>query len=115
MIIFRKERLETELAALRNEWRQQMERSLKSVADESIARLTRDSALMEKEAAARVAGLGQVLTEAAALTEAKLSTLRGALDVQDEKSQRTLLQLEAAEERIKESPRNLPRRPVKSI
>ncbi len=103
MIIFRKERLETELAALRNEWRQQMERSLKSVADESIARLTRESAVMEKEAAARVAGLGQVLTEAAAQTETKLVTLRGALDLQDEKSQRTLLQLEAAEQRIKEN------------
>ena len=54
MIIFRKERLETELAALRNEWRQQMERSLKSVADESIARLTRESAVMEKEAGGAV-------------------------------------------------------------
>jgi hypothetical protein len=103
MIIFRKERLETELAALRNEWRQQMERSLKTVADESIARIARESAHMEKEAAARVAGLGQVLTEAATQTETKLSTLRGALDQQDEKSQRTLIQLEAAEQRIKEN------------
>jgi len=103
MIIFRKERLETEWAALRNEWRQEMERSLKSVADESIARIKRESAAMEKEAAARVAGLGQVLTEATAQTETKLSALRGALDQQDEKSRRTLIQLEAAELRIKEN------------
>lgn len=103
MIIFRKEHLESELAALRNEWRQQMERSLKSVADESVARITRESAAMEKEAAARVAALGQVLTEAAAQTEAKLTTLRAALDLQDQKSRGTLCQLEAAEQRIREN------------
>lgn len=80
-----------------------MERSLKAVADESIARITRESAVMEKEAAARVAALGRVLTEAAAQTETKLSALRGALDQQDEKSRRTLIQLEAAEQRIKEN------------
>ena len=102
MIIFRKERLEAELAALRNEWRGQMERSLKGVADEAISRVTRDSALTEKEVAARVAGMGQALTEAAALTETKLSALREALNQQDERSHGTLLQLEAAEQRIKE-------------
>jgi hypothetical protein len=99
MIIFRKERLETELAALREEWWKQTERSLKGVAEESISRLTRDSEAMEKEVAARVAGMGQALTEVTAQTEDKLKTLGEALDQQDERSQRTLLQLEAAERR----------------
>ena len=102
MIIFRKERLEAELTALRNEWRGQMERSLKAVADEAISRVTRDSALLEKEVAARVAGMGQALTEATAQTDTKLNSLREALSRQDERSYGTLLQLEAAEERIKE-------------
>jgi len=100
MIIFRKERLETELAALRNEWRGQMERSLKAVADEAIGRLTRDSERMEKEVASRVAGMGQALTEATTQTESKLSALRDALNQQDERGQRTLAQLREAEQRI---------------
>ena len=100
MIIFRKERYEAEWAALREEWRVQMERSLKAVADETIARLTRDSATMEKEVAARVAGMGQALTEATVLTESKLNTLREALNQQDERSQWGLSQLEDAERRI---------------
>ena len=100
MIIFRKERLEAELTALRDEWRVQMERSLKSVADEAIARLTRDSAAMEKEVAARVAGMGQALTEATVQTESKLTTLREALDQEDERSRRGLAQLEDAESRV---------------
>jgi len=100
MIIFRKERLEAELAALRDEWRVQMERSLKSVADEAIARLTRDSATMETEVAARVAGMGQALTEATVQTENKLNTLREELNQEDERSQRGLSQLEDAERRI---------------
>ena len=99
MIIFRKERLETELAALRDEWRGQMERSLKAVAEEAISRLTRGSEAMEKEMAARVAGMGQALTEVTAQTENKLNTFREVLDRQDERSQRTLLQLETAERR----------------
>src|SRR5260370_7480649 len=94
MISFRKERLEAELAALRDEWRVQMERSLKSVADETIARLTRDSATMETEVAARVAGMGQALTEATVQTENKLSTLREELNHQDEPSPRGPSQLE---------------------
>lgn len=100
MIIFRKERLESELAVLRNEWRGQMERSLQAVADEAISHLKRDSALVEKEVAARVAGMGQALTEATMQTEAKLNALRDALNQQDERSQRTLLQLEVTEQRI---------------
>jgi hypothetical protein len=100
MIIFRKERLEAELTALRDEWRVQMERSLKSVADEAIARLTRDSVAMEKEVAARVAGMGQALTEATVQTESKLATLREALDQEDERSRRGLSQLEDAESRV---------------
>jgi hypothetical protein len=102
MIILRKERLEAELAALRNEWRGQMERSLKSVADEAISRLTKDAGLVETEVAARVAGMGKALTEATVQTETKLSTLREALVQQDERAQRTLQQLESAERRIGE-------------
>src|SRR5487761_134696 len=82
MIIFRKERLETELAALRDEWRGQKERSLKAVAEEAISRLTRGSEAMEKEMAARVAGMGQALTEVTAQTENKLNTFREVLDRQ---------------------------------
>src|SRR4029077_9662209 len=100
MIIFRKERLEAELTALRDEWRGQMERSLKAVAEDTLARLTRDSETVEKEVAARVAGMGQALTEATLLTESKLNTLREALNHQDERSQWGLLQLEDAEKRI---------------
>jgi uncharacterized membrane-anchored protein YjiN (DUF445 family) len=100
MIIFRKDRLETELSALRNEWRGQMERSLKAVADETIARLTRDSGNMEKEAAERIAGMGQALNEATAQTENKLNMLREALNQEDERSQRGLMRLEDAERRI---------------
>lgn len=102
MIIFRKERLETELAALRDDWRRQMERSLKSVADEAISRLSRDSEAMEKGVASRVAKMGEALTEVTALTENKLNILRDALSEQDERSRQTLLQLEAANQRIEE-------------
>lgn len=102
MIIFRKDTLETELAALRDEWRVQMERSLKAVADESISRLGRDSEAMEKEVASHVAKLGEALTEVTAQTETKLSGLREALDRQDERSHTALRQLQAAEERIGE-------------
>jgi hypothetical protein len=100
MIIFRKERLEAELAALRDEWRRQMERSLKGVAEETISRLTRDSEAMEKEVASRVAGMGQALTEVTAQAENKLNNLHEALNQQDERSQWALLQLEATEQRI---------------
>jgi hypothetical protein len=100
MIIFRKERLEAELAALRDEWRVQMERSLKSLADETIARLTRDSGNMETEVATRIAGMGQALTEATVQTENKLSTLREELNHEDERSRQGLSQLEDAERRI---------------
>ena len=100
MIIFRKDRLETELSALRDEWRGQMERSLKAVADQTIARLTRESGDMEKEVAARMAGMGQTLSEATAQTENKLNLLREALNQEDERSQRGLMRLEDAERRI---------------
>ena len=100
MIIFRKERLEEELAALREEWWRRTERSLKAVADETLSRLTSGSEAMEKEVASRVAGIGQSLTEVTAQTESKLSILREALQQQDERSRETLLQLEAAEQRI---------------
>jgi hypothetical protein len=100
MIIFRKERLEAELAVLRDEWRKQMERSLKAVAEETISRVTRDSEAMEREVASRVAGMGQALAEVTAQTENKLNILREALNQQDERSQWTLLQLEATEQRI---------------
>lgn len=102
MIIFRKERLETELAALREDWRKQMERSLKAAAEETLSRLTRDSEALEKEVGSRVAGMGRALTEATAQTENKLNILREALDQQDERSRQTLLQLEAAEQRIEQ-------------
>src|SRR5260370_35142808 len=102
MIIFRKERLEAELVALRDEWRVQMERSLKSVADEAIARLTRDSATIETEVAARVAGMGQALTEATVQTENKLSTLREGLNHEDQRSQRGLPQLQDPQKPINE-------------
>lgn len=100
MIIFRKERLETELSALRDEWRGQMESSLKAVADQAIARLTRDSENLEKEVAARIAGMGQALSEASVQTENKLNTLREALNQEDERAQRGLMRLEDAERRI---------------
>jgi hypothetical protein len=100
MIIFRKDRLETELSVLRDEWRAQMERSLKSVADDAIARLTRDSGNVEKEVAARVAGMGQALNEATVQTENKLKMLREALNQEDERSQRGLMRLEDAERRV---------------
>ena len=99
MIIFRKERLETELAALREEWRKQMERSLKAVADESISHIRSDSEAMEKEVASRVAGMGQALTEVTSQTEDKLKSFREALNEQDERAKQTLVQLEAAERR----------------
>lgn len=102
MIIFRKERLETELAGLRDEWRKQMERSLKSVADEAISRITRDSEEMEKGVSSRVAKMGEALTEVAAQTENKFNILRDALNDQDDRSRQTLLQLEAADLRIHE-------------
>lgn len=100
MIIFRKERLEGELAALREEWRKQMERSLKTVAEETISHLKRDSEAMEKELGLRVAGMGQALTEVTAETENKVNFLRDALNRQDERAQQALLQMEAAEQRI---------------
>lgn len=94
--------METELAGLRDEWRKQMERSLKSVADETISRITRDSEAMEKEASSRVAKMGEALTEVAAQTENKFNILRDALSDQDERSRQTLRQLEAADLRIQE-------------
>lgn len=100
MIIFRKERLETELSVLRDEWRGQMERSLKGVADEAIARLTRDSENLEKEVASRIAGMGQALNEATVQTESKLNVLREALNQEEERSQRGLMRLEDAERHI---------------
>jgi hypothetical protein len=102
MIIFKKERLETELAALRDDWRRQMERSLKSVADEAISRLTRESEAMEKQVASRVSKMGEALSEVTMQAENKLNILRDALSDQDERSRQTLLQLEAANQRIEE-------------
>jgi hypothetical protein len=107
MIIFRKERLEGELAALREEWRKQMERSLKTAADETISHLRRDSEAMEKEVGLRVAGMGQALTEMTAQTENKVNFLRDALNRQDECAQQALLQMEAAEQRINDKAANL--------
>ncbi len=100
MIIFRKERLETELAALRNEWRSQMERSLKTVADDAVARIKRNSGEIENEVASRVAGMTEALTEATAQTENRLNTLREDLARQNERSQSALWELETAEKRI---------------
>src|ERR1700747_3699453 len=100
MIIFLKDRLVTELVVLWDERRAQMERSLKSVADDAIARLTRDSGNVEKEVAARVAGMGQALNEATVQTENKLKMLREALSQEDERSQRGLMRLEDAEKRV---------------
>lgn len=100
MIIFRKERLEGELAALRDEWRSQMERSLKAVADDAISRLTRDSGELEKELASRVAAMGRALSEATAQTENKLDSLREAISQQEERFQGTLQQLESAEKHM---------------
>jgi len=102
MIIFKKERLETELAALRDEWRKQMERSLKSVADEAISRITRDSEAMEAGVSSRVAKMGEALTELTVQTENKFNILRDALSDQDERSRQTLLQVEAADLRIQD-------------
>ncbi len=102
MIIFKKERLETELAALRDEWRTQMERSLKSVADEAISRITRESEAMEQGVSSRVAKMGEALTEVTAQTENRFKILRDALNDQDERSRQTLLQLEAADLRIQD-------------
>ena len=102
MIIFRKETLETELAALRDQWRTQMERSLKSVADEAIARISRDSEAIEQGASSRVAKMGETLAEVTAQTENKFNILRDALSDQDERSRQTLLQLEAADLRVQE-------------
>ena len=100
MIIFRKERIEGELAALRNEWRKEMERSLRAVGAETASRLRRDSEAMEKEVASRVAGMGQALTEETSQAENTLNVLRDSLNEQDERSQRALLRLEDAEQRI---------------
>ena len=100
MIIFRKERLETELAALRDDWRRQMERSLKTAAEETLATLRRESEAMEREVGSRVAGMGRALTEVTVQTENKADMLRDALNQQDEQSRQTLLQLEAAEQRL---------------
>jgi hypothetical protein len=100
MIIFRKERLETELAALRNEWRSQMERSLKRVADEAVARIKRDSEDLEEGIASRLGGMREALTDTAVQTEARLNTLHEALGRESERSHRALLELETAEERI---------------
>lgn len=102
MIIFKKERLETELATLRDEWRIQMERSFKSVADEAISRITRESEEMEKGVSSRVAKMGEALMEVTAQTENKLNILRDALNDQDARSRQTLLELEAADLRIQE-------------
>ena len=100
MIIIRKERYEKEWAALREEWRREMERSLKAVAEETLSRLSRDSEIMEKEVASRVVGLGEALTEVATQSEDKLNILRETLNQQGDRSRETLLQLEAAELRI---------------
>ena len=61
MIIFRKDKLEAELSSLRDEWRKQMERALKGVADDAISRLTHDSEALEKQVGTRVAGMGHAL------------------------------------------------------
>jgi DNA repair exonuclease SbcCD ATPase subunit len=100
MVIFRKERLEAELADLRTAWKEQMERSLKAVAEDSAGRLSRDSEQIEKEVAARVAAMGKAFAETTAEAENKLSSLREALDWQDERSQQALVQLQYAEQRI---------------
>src|SRR6201998_1669947 len=102
MIIFRKGRLETELGGRRDEWRKQMEISVKSVADEAISRITRDSEEMEKGVSSRVAKMGEAISEIAAQTENKFTTLRDALNDQDDRSRQTLLQLEAADLRIQD-------------
>lgn len=84
-----------------------MERSLKTVAEETISQLKRDSEAMEKEVGVRVAGMGQALTEVTAETESKVNFLRDALTRQDERSQQALLQMEAAEQRINDKVANL--------
>jgi hypothetical protein len=102
MIIFRKERLEAELAFLREDWRRQMERSLRAFAEETLASLKRDSEAMENEVGSRAAGMGRALTEVTVETENKIDIIREALNQQDERSRQTLLQLEAADQRIEQ-------------
>jgi hypothetical protein len=96
IVIFRKERLEAELAALRTAWKEQMERSLKAVSEEAARRLARNLEQMEKEGASRVAVMDKAFTEA----ENKLGSLREALNRQDERSRQALVQLQAAEQSI---------------
>jgi len=107
MIIFRKDKLEAELSSLRDEWRKQMERALKGVADDAISRLTHDSEALEKQVGTRVAGMGQALTEVTTHAEDKFNSLRDALSQQDERSHRALEQLEAAEKRINDQAERL--------
>ncbi len=91
-IVFRKERLEAELDALRTKWMERMEQSLRTVADESAARLSRDSE--------RIQQMNKAFAETTAEAEARLSSLRKALNQQDDRFQQALVELQATERRI---------------
>jgi hypothetical protein len=96
IVIFRKKRLEAELAALRADLKEQLERSLKTVSEEADGRLARDLEQMEKEVGSRAARMEKAFAEA----ENKLGNLREALNQNDARSQEAFLHLRAAEERL---------------
>ncbi len=91
-IFFRKERLEAELDALRTKWMERMEQSLRTVADESAARLSRDSEQIQQ--------MNKAFAATTAEAETRLSSLSKALNQQDNRFQQTLVELQATERRI---------------
>jgi len=91
-IVFRKERLEAELDALRTKWMERMEQSLRTVADESATRLSRDSE--------RIQQMNKAFAETTAEAETRLNSLRNALNQQDDRFQQVLVELQATERRI---------------
>ena len=91
-IVFRKERLEAELDALRTKWMERMEQSLRAVADESATRLSRDSEQMQQ--------MNKAFAKTTAEAETRLGSLSKALNQQDNRFQHALVELEITERRI---------------
>ena len=91
-IIFHKERLEAELDVLRTKWMERMEQSLRTVADESATRLSRDSEQVQQ--------MSKALAETTAEAETRLSSLRKALNQQDDRFEQALAELQVTERRI---------------
>jgi hypothetical protein len=93
-------RLHADLTAATELWNQRIESSLESAAQKSAERLARNSQAaaerLENELGSRISSLGKVFAEATAEAEAKLGTLRAAVQGEVARAQSAMAQVQSA-------------------